>query len=120
MYIIHIIFVYVYTYIHTYIYVCINTHKRIYNIKEHTHTQTNTQIWACVNSGNTLIDAMVVQMSHRTKEGYGKQRMWGAVAMGGMSIVSGGFIDAVRGLYIHVYVCIYICVMFVYLCVYGP
>ena len=39
-------------------------------------------VWACLNSGNTLVDAMVVQMAHRSREGYGKQRLWGSVAMG--------------------------------------
>lgn len=42
-------------------------------------------VWACLNSGNILVDAMVVQMAQRTREGYGKQRMWGSVAMGVMT-----------------------------------
>lgn len=29
-----------------------------------------------VNSGSQLVDALVAHMSHKTKEGFGRQRLW--------------------------------------------
>jgi hypothetical protein len=54
-------------------------------------------IWAFANSGGMLVDAMVVQMSHGTDEGYGKQRLWGSISWGCMSLLAGILID-LRGL----------------------
>ena len=50
--------------------------------------------WATVNSGSQLTDALVAHMSHKTKEGFGRQRLWGSIAWGGMSLVAGQLIDA--------------------------
>lgn len=36
---------------------------------------------------------MVARLSYKSKEGYGKQRLWGAVAWGGMSLLCGMMID---------------------------
>ncbi len=39
-------------------------------------------LFAVFNCCSVLVDCMVAQLSHRTKEGYGKQRLWGSVAWG--------------------------------------
>jgi len=49
--------------------------------------------WAMANSGSQLTDALVAQMSHKTKEGFGKQRLWGSIAWGSMSLLAGLLID---------------------------
>ena len=50
-------------------------------------------IWCMVNSGSQLVDALVAHMSHKTKEGFGRQRLWGSIAWGSMSLVAGALID---------------------------
>ena len=57
--------------------------------------------WATVNSGSQLTDALVAHMSHKTKEGFGRQRLWGSVAWGSMSLLAGQLID-VYGLYMYI------------------
>ena len=49
--------------------------------------------WCIVNAGSQLIDALVAHMSHKTKEGFGKQRLWGSLAWGSMSLLAGALID---------------------------
>mmetsp|Transcript_23494 Transcript_23494/g.76510 ORF Transcript_23494/g.76510 Transcript_23494/m.76510 type:complete len:489 (+) Transcript_23494:229-1695(+) len=63
-------------------------------------------IWAVTNAGGQLVDALVAQLSHRTKEGYGKQRLWGSVSWGCMSFVAGVLIDrfGLEALFAYTYV----------------
>jgi len=49
--------------------------------------------WSITNSAGLLVDVMVARLSYKSKEGYGKQRLWGAVAWGGMSLLCGMMID---------------------------
>jgi len=63
-------------------------------------------IWAVTNAGGQLVDALVAQLSHRTKEGYGKQRLWGSVSWGCMSFIAGVLIDrfGLEALFAYTYV----------------
>lgn len=49
--------------------------------------------WSIANAGSPIVDAMVAQLAHRSKEGYGRQRLWGSVAWAVMTLSVGYLMD---------------------------
>ena len=63
-------------------------------------------LWCFVNSGSQLTDALVAHMSHKTKEGFGRQRLWGSVAWGSMSFFAGAMVDTygLNALFVYTFI----------------